>query len=118
MKIAILEREGRVFPQCEESAQVAIVEVDLASYSVQQITFLTPPPQAVGALADWLSQQEVELVLTSGIGQRDRDLLEQKGIKVIVGVPPFRVEPVIASFLAGTLQTGPNPCEQKIGGRK
>ena len=118
MKIAVLQREGRVFPQCEECAQVAIVEVDPVSFGVQQTNFLTPPPRAVGTLADWLLQQEVEVVLTNGICRRDRDLLEQKGIDVVVGVPRFRVEPVVAQFLAGTLQTGDNPCEQPTGGRE
>lgn len=118
MRIAVLESEGRVLPQCEQSAQVALVDIDPVSHSVQQSSLLTPPPQAVGALAEWLHRQAVEVVLTSGIGRQDRDLLEQKGIHVIVGVPPFRVEPVIATFLAGTLQTGANACEQPTGGRQ
>ena len=116
MKIAVLQSGGRVFPQCEHTAQVAIVEVDPVSHSVQQTTVLTPPSQPVGALADWLRGEEVEVLLTSGICQRDRELLEQKRIEVIVGVPPYRLEPVIASYLAGTLQTGDNPCGQTAGG--
>lgn len=111
MKIAVLQSEGRVFPQCEESAQVAILDVDPVSQSVSQSNFLSRPPQAVGALADLLRQEDVEVVLTSGICQRDRELLEAKGIEVIVGVPPHRVEPVIAHYLAGTLRTGANACE-------
>jgi predicted Fe-Mo cluster-binding NifX family protein len=117
MRIGVLESEGRVLPQCEESAQIALVDIDPVSHSVQRTTFLKPPAQAVGALAGWLNRQKVEILLTSGIDRRDRDLLEQKGIEVIVGVPPFRVEPVVASFLAGTLQTGDNPCEQSTGNR-
>ena len=116
MKIAVLQSEGRVFPQCERTDQIAIVEVDPASHSVQQTTFLTPPFQVVGALADWLHQEEVEVLLTSGMGRRDLDLLEQKGVEVFVGVPAFRIEPVIASFRSGTLQTGANLCEQSTGG--
>ena len=117
MRIAVLESEGRVLPQCEKSAQVAVVDIDPLTHSVRQTARLTPPRNG-GALADWLRRQEVKIVLTSGIGQRTRDLLEQEGIQVIVGVPPFRVEPVIASFLAGTLRTGANPCEQQTGGRE
>ncbi len=116
MKIAVLQSEGRVFPQCERTDQVAIVEVDPVSHSVQQTTFLTPPSQRVAALADWLHQEEVEVLLASGMVRHDLDLLEQKGVAVIVGVPAFRIEPVIASYLAGTLQTGANLCEQATGG--
>lgn len=116
MKIAVLQNEGRVFPQCERTAQVAIVEVDPVSHSVQQTTFLTPPSATVGALADWLHGEEVEVLLTSGMGRHDLDLVEQKGIEVVVGVPAFRIEPVIASYLSGTLQTGANLCDQPTGG--
>jgi predicted Fe-Mo cluster-binding NifX family protein len=116
MKIAVLQSEGRLFPQCEHTGQVAIVEVDPVSHSVQQTTFLTPPSQPVGALADWLCREEIEVLLTSGMGRQDLELLQQRGVEVVVGVPAFRIEPVIASFLAGTLQTGANPCEQLTGG--
>ncbi len=115
MRIAVLQNEGRVFPQCEESAQVVVLDVDAGSQSVHRSSILSPPPQAVGALADLLRREEVEVLLTGGISQRDRELLEQKGIKVIVGVPPHRVEPVVAHYLAGTLQTGGNPCEKQVG---
>jgi len=118
MRIAVLEREGRLSPQCEKIGQVAILDVDPLNRSVQQTNFNAPPAQAVGDLADWLLREEVEVLLTSGIRQRDRELLEQKGIEVIVGVPPYRLEPVIASYLAGTLQTGDNPCEQSTGGSR
>jgi ATP-binding protein involved in chromosome partitioning len=116
MRIAVFQKEGRLFPNCADSAQIAIVEIDRVCNSVQQTAWLTPPPQSVGALADWLCREEVEVVLTNGIRRQDRALLEQKGIAVIVGVPAFRVEPVVASYLAGTLQTGANPCEESTGG--
>lgn len=115
MKIAVFEKEGRVSRQCEDSARVAIVEVDLPSNSVQQTFFLTPPTQTPGTLAGWLRLHDVDVVLASGIRQRERDLIEDKGMKVVAGVPAFRVEPVIANFLAGTLQTGANSCEQQAG---
>ena len=117
MRIAVLEKEGRVLPRCEGGAQVAIVDIDQLTHTVQQSAFLTPP-QATGALGDWLRRQEVEVVLASGLGRQDLDLLEQRGIQVIVGVPPFRVESVIANFLAGTLPTGANACEQTTEGQE
>ncbi|MCW5552029.1 MAG: hypothetical protein KIS67_07665 [Verrucomicrobiae bacterium] len=116
MKIAVLQSDGRLFPQCKESGQVAVLEVDPVNQSVRRTKLLSPPPQAVGALADLLGRENVEVLLASGIPQRDRELIEQKGIEVIVGVPPHRVEPVVANYLAGTLQTGDNPCEQPAGG--
>jgi predicted Fe-Mo cluster-binding NifX family protein len=117
MKIAVFEREGRVLPRCEECAHVAIVAIDPVTGCVQHTTFLTPPRRAGETLAEWLHREQVEVVLTSGICRRDRELLEQLGIKVIPGVPAFRVEPVVAGFLAGTLQTGANLCEDPTGVR-
>jgi len=112
MKIAVFEREGRVSRQCEDRAQVALVEVDRHFGVVQQITALPPAPEMADALAGWLQQEKVEVLLTSGIRQRVRDQLEGKGVQVVAGVPPFRVEAALASFLAGTLSTGADTCEQ------
>jgi ATP-binding protein involved in chromosome partitioning len=116
MRIAVLQSEGRLFPQCKESGQVAVLDVDPVNQSVRQTKLLSPPPQAVGALADLLGRENVEVLLTNGVSQRDREMIEEEGIEVIVGVPSHRVEPVMANYLAGTLQTGQNPCEQTTGG--
>jgi predicted Fe-Mo cluster-binding NifX family protein len=115
MRIAIIGREGRVLPQCDGIAQIAIVDVDPGSHLVQQTAFLTPPAPK-DAMADWLGEQTVQVVLTSGICRHDRDRLQQRGIRVIAGVPLFRFEAAIARFLSGTLQTGDNACEQRAAG--
>lgn len=112
MKIAVIGQQGRVIPACAEVAQVAIVDVDPGTNTVQRTALMTPPPLTMEAMAGWFSRQAVQVVLTGGICPYCRDLLEKNGIRVVVGVPPFRFEPVIANFLAGTLQTGVNACER------
>jgi predicted Fe-Mo cluster-binding NifX family protein len=111
MKFAVLEHEGRVLTRCGQTPSVTIIEVDQATQSVQQATHHGTVNS--GSLPEWLRRQEVSLVLTGGFSKADTDACERNGIHVVVGIPAFRVEPVIAQFLAGTLETGVNVCKQE-----
>ena len=113
MKIAIPSTQGRVFPDCGQSGQFTLVDLEKSTNTVRETTTLTPSPMAPGELADWLVQQGVEWILASGLKRHDRDLLARKGIKVMVGVPSYRVEAIVARFLTGTLELGPNACQDE-----
>jgi len=112
MNLAVLTSNGRVCPQCGEIVQLTVVDFDPATHTVCQTSLLTPPPMSADALAGWLRQHGVGTVLASGINPRAQELLEQAGIQVVVGVPTFRVEPLVSRFLTATLETGLNVCEQ------
>jgi predicted Fe-Mo cluster-binding NifX family protein len=112
MSIAVLTSNERVCPQCGEIVQLTVVDFDPATHTVRHTSLLTPPPMSVAALAGWLREQGVGIVLASGINPQARAFLEAEGIQVVVGVPTFRVEPVVSRFLTATLETGPNICEQ------
>jgi predicted Fe-Mo cluster-binding NifX family protein len=112
MKIAIPTRDGRVFPDCGESGQLAVVDLDESTNIVRKITTFTSSLHAPGELPGWLRQLGVDTVVARGLGRRVRELLAGKGIRVIVGVPPFRVEAIIARFLSDTLEAGADICEQ------
>jgi predicted Fe-Mo cluster-binding NifX family protein len=111
VSIAVLTRNGRVCPQCGEIVQLTLVDFDPATHTVRQISSLTPPPMNAVALGGWLRQQGVGTLLASGINPQARASLEQHGIQVLVGVPTFRVEPLVARFLTATLETGSNSCD-------
>lgn len=113
MSIAVLTSNGRACPQCGEIVQLTLVDFDPATHTVRQKSSLTPPPMSADALGDWLRQQGVVTVLASGINPQAREFLERAGIQVLVGVPTFRVEPLVSRFLTATLETGPNVCEQR-----
>jgi predicted Fe-Mo cluster-binding NifX family protein len=111
MRIAVFERGGRVTAQGADDIQVALVDVDPGSGTARQFAVLTPPAGAAPVLVDWLSEYGVRVVLTCGIDDPLLALFQQRNIRIVAGVPPFRVEPALAHFLGGTLGTGAKLCE-------
>jgi predicted Fe-Mo cluster-binding NifX family protein len=110
MRIAIPTIEGRVFPDCGHNGQFTMVDLERSTKTVRHSITLATPPFRAGELAEWLGEQKVELVITRGLRRQDLALLAQRGIQVVVGAPSYRVEAIVARFLAGTLEPGPNVC--------
>ncbi len=111
MKIAIPVADGRLcmhFGHCE---QFAIVDVDESSRAVTATRYLTPPPHEPGVLPRWLHEQGATVILAGGMGQRAQSLFAESGVQVVVGAPPVAVDKVVAAYLSGTLQVGPNACD-------
>ncbi len=111
MKIAIPLAEGKLcmhFGHCE---QFALVEADQATQQIKGQTLLTPPPHEPGVLPRWLHQQDADVIIAGGMGQRAQALFAENGIKVVVGAPAEAPEALVAAYLAGTLKAGSNACD-------
>jgi ATP-binding protein involved in chromosome partitioning len=109
--IAIPVAEGRLcmhFGHCE---QFVLHEVDTASKRILDSWHLTPPPHEPGLLPRWLHEQNVNLVIAGGMGQRARDIFLENDIQVIVGAPSEPPASIVQSYLDGTLQPGANSCD-------
>ena len=76
----------------------------------------TPPPHDHGALASWLKEQGVCLVLAGGMGAGAKESLEESGILPFIGVPELPTEKVVESYLAGTLKNTPTLCDHSHQG--
>lgn len=111
MKIALPVAEGKLcmhFGHCE---QFALVDVDEKTKKVTGTQMLTPPAHEPGVLPRWLHEQGASVVIAGGMGQRAQSLFAQNGIRVVVGAPAETPENLVVSYLAGTLQSGPNVCD-------
>ena len=111
MKIAIPVAEGKLcmhFGHCE---QFALVDVDEKTKKVAGTQMLTPPPHEPGVLPRWLHEQGASVIIAGGMGQRAQSLFADNGIKVVVGAPAGAPSDLVASYLAGTLQSGANACD-------
>lgn len=67
------------------------------------------PGHRPGFLPRFLSELGVTHIIAGGMGPAARNLFEQHGVTVIIGAQGT-VDQVLASFLAGTLATGPSQC--------
>ena len=59
----------------------------------------------------WLSEKGANLVIAGGMGARARALLEERGVKVLIGAPAAAPEAIVAAHMAGTLTLGANTCD-------
>lgn len=96
------------FGHCE---RFALIDVDPATGSVTGRNDVTPPPHEPGLLPVWLSEKGANLVIAGGMGARARALLEERGVKVLIGAPAAAPEAIVAAHMAGTLTLGANTCD-------
>ena len=111
MKIAIPLAQGKLtlhFGHCE---QFAIIDVNDESKEIANRVDLTPPPHEPGVLPRWLHEQNVNVIIAGGMGQRAQQLFTQNDITVVVGASSAEPEELIGAYLQGTLEVGNNACD-------
>jgi len=111
MRIAIPIAAGKLamhFGHCE---QFAIIDVDPGKKESGETQFLAAPAHQPGLLPAWLAQQDVNLVIAGGMGQRAHNLFSQQNIQVVVGAAAVEPEILVREFLDGTLAVGENICD-------
>ncbi|MCD6288806.1 MAG: P-loop NTPase [Candidatus Hydrogenedentes bacterium] len=111
MKIAIPLAAGRLsmhFGHCE---QFALVDVDSETNKIIHQEIVEAPMHQPGLLPRWLHEQNADVIIASGMGQRAQSLFEQNGIHVVVGAPSEPPEQIVAAYMNGTLKAGENICD-------
>ena len=109
MKIAIPCVENQLCMHFGHCDQFAVVTVE--SKKITGVELLTPPPHEPGLLPRWLHEQDVELVIAGGMGQRAQQIFAANNIKTIVGAPADTPENLVEAWLNGTLVAGENACD-------
>jgi predicted Fe-Mo cluster-binding NifX family protein len=111
MRIAIPLADDKLtmhFGHCES---FALIDVDTTSKNILGREDVVPPPHQPGLLPPWIAERGAKLVIAGGMGQRAISLFQEQGITVVVGAPADTPEKLVASYLAGTLETGGNVCD-------
>lgn len=95
------------FGHCE---QFAFVDADPVTKTIVKVEMKEPPAHEPGVLPRWLISNKTNAAIVGGMGMRARQLLEEAGIRVIMGAPAIAPEKLVQQDLAGTLQDGDNSC--------
>ncbi len=72
---------------------------------------LKAPDHDTGVLPEFLRNQEVNVVLAAGIGQKALDTLAGFGIEVVDGIRKNDPGVIVRGYLAGQLEQGLNLCD-------
>jgi len=94
------------FGHCEK---FAIIETE--DQKVINETYLTPPLHQPGVYPQFLSQHNVSVIISGGMGQRAQDLFTQNNIEVCVGVDADSPQKLVENYLSDQLKTGQNLCD-------
>ncbi|MFC1761983.1 NifB/NifX family molybdenum-iron cluster-binding protein [Planctomycetota bacterium] len=111
IRFAVPTAQGQLcmhFGHCEA---FTIVDVDSETKEIAREEALTPPVHEPGVLPRWLADQQVEIVIAGGMGQRAQSLFTQSGIKVLTGASSASPADVVTAYMNDSLETGDNLCD-------
>ncbi|WMW64854.1 iron-sulfur cluster carrier protein MrpORP [Nitratidesulfovibrio liaohensis] len=111
MKIAIPLAAGRLCQHFGHCEQFAVLTVDPGSGTVMGQELLTPPPHEPGVLPAWIADTGTRLVIAGGMGARARQLLEERGVQVLVGACAADPADLVAAWFGNRLELGANTCD-------
>lgn len=105
MKIAVTYENGQVFQHFGHTEQFKIYEVENGKIVSSQI--VDTKGSGHGALAGFLKEHEVEVLLCGGIGGGARTALAEAGIALYPGAEG-EADAQVEAYLAGTLSYDPD----------
>ena len=105
MKIAVTYEAGQVFQHFGHCAAFKIYEIKDQSIVSSQV--VGTQGQGHSALAGFLQERQVDVLICGGIGGCARVALDAAGIQIYGGVSGD-VEDAVVDFLAGNLHFDPN----------
>jgi len=111
MRIAVPLAQGKLSLHFGHCDQFAIFDVDENLKKLISRNDAIPPAHAPGVLPKWLHENNVNVIIASGMGQRAQQLFAQNDIKVVIGASSDSPEELVSAYLQDTLETGDNICD-------
>lgn len=102
-------KDGQVNPHFGTSREFIVLELENGKVVNKNIISAEGMQHNHGGLAGLVKDQNVDAVITGGIGGHMLEALQQIGIKVVPGATG-EVTAVAEAYAAGTLTTKPNIC--------
>jgi len=111
MRIAIPVAQDKLSLHFGHCDQFALFDIDDKLKKVKSRNDIIPPAHAPGVLPQWLRENDVNVIIAGGMGQRAQQLFVQNDIKVVIGATSNSPEEIVSDYLAGKLETGDNICD-------
>ena len=111
MRIAVPLAQGKLSLHFGHCDQFALFDVDENLKKTINRNDAVPPAHAPGVLPKWLHENNVNVIIAGGMGQRAQQLFAQNDIKVVIGASSGSPEELVSAYLQDTLETGENICD-------
>ena len=115
MKYAVPVTGGMMSPHFGHCEQFAFFDVNEQKKEITHKEFITSPEHQPGLLPVWLAERGASVVIAGGMGPRAVELLQQRGIGVVLGAQESNPEKAVLSHLNGDLSITDNTCEHEHG---
>lgn len=102
MRIAIATEGNEVSPHFGNCSGYTLVDIENNKIVNQKL--IDCPPHEPGFLPVYLAENEANVVVAGGMGNKAKMLFAQKGIQVMTGVSGI-VDDVVKQFIEGTLKS-------------
>lgn len=109
MKFAIPTVNNKLCMHFGHCQQFAII--DVVDDKIQGESYITPPPHEPGVLPKFLGENNVNVIISGGMGSRAQQLFAEQNIKVLTGAQSENPRDVVQQFIDGSLKTGSNVCD-------
>ena len=109
MKIAVPVAGGMMSAHFGHCEQFAFFDVD-GGQKITGRTYIDSPEHQPGLLPVWLAEQGANVVIAGGMGPRAVDLLQERGITVVLGAAEIDPEKAVLAYLSGSLTTTGETC--------
>ena len=106
MKIAVTYENGEIFQHFGHTKQFKIYEFDYAD-KIVDVELVDTNGSGHGALATFLKERDVQVLICGGIGGGAQDALNKEGIKIYGGVQGS-CDKAANDFIAGRLEYNPD----------
>jgi len=107
MKLALPVAGDRLAETLDDAEQFDIVEIDLVTRTELGAGRTDPGPLSPNELAIWLVDAGVDLLIVRHLGSQEHRLLDEHGVRVIVGAPVETPRELVKRYLRDELQGAP-----------
>ena len=106
MRIAIPFKQNEFSLNFNNCDQFAFVEIKAGTRQILNAQYKTPSLFSLDALARWIRENEVDLVVAGGMSQQAKDIFAKNHIDVRVGFLNSSIKVVIKKFIESQLSSG------------
>lgn len=102
--------DGRLNPHFGRSQAFVLIDVDPETKQLTGKQTRPAPPHDHTALAQFMKENGVDIVIAGGMGAGMRHTLDHEGLTVVTGAPVIDPTDVVSQYLSGTLVTCQTTC--------
>jgi ATP-binding protein involved in chromosome partitioning len=102
---------GMIADHFGHAPKFVFIDYDLTNNAAVKVEEKDAPPHEEGSIPNWIAAEKVNVLFTGGIGGKAREILEEKGVKVVSGTPHGKPLFIVSKYVKGELESSGNSCD-------